>query len=413
MLVRVGSTTIAGRIAHEDDNYIFSYDRGVTDESAVSLTMPVSAQSYDYQGELHPIFQMNLPEGDLRTRMITMFRKALPNFNDLDMLRIMGQSQIGRLRYTDGTPSDVMPTQSVEEILRYQGTDDLMASLLERFAQSSGVSGVQPKVLVKDSAPDRLTVQGATHIVKTFDETQFPELAANEFFCMMACKRAGLPIPKVALSDNGRFLVVDRFDITSDGTYLGVEDFCVLNALGTARKYDGSYEALAKRIKQFVSEEPRRDALHTYFKSIAMSCAIRNGDAHLKNFAVLYNNATSSVTLAPTFDMVTTRVYVQADTMALLLGGSKRFTNGKQLVSFAKIHCGMTETQARETLEQVGQAVTETKADLVVYATENPRFKNVSEAMMQSWDEGLTSSIRIDPTAATKTKIEAPAPKPS
>lgn len=136
-----------------------------------------------------------------------------------------------------------------------------MASLLERFAQSSGVSGVQPKVLIKDSAPDRLTVQGTTHIVKTFDQAQFPELAANEFFCMAACKRAGLPVPEVALSDNGRFLVVDRFDIAADGAYLGVEDFCVLNALGTSRKYDGSYEALAKRIRQFVSEEHRRDAL--------------------------------------------------------------------------------------------------------------------------------------------------------
>lgn len=401
MLVQVGATTIAGEIAHREHDYGFTYDRGIADEFALSLTMPVTARSYDWRGELHPLFQMNLPEGDLRTHIITMFRKASPNFNDLDMLRIMGQSQIGRLSYSEGKLTEVMPTQSVEEILRYHGTDDLMASLLERFAQSSGISGVQPKVLIKDSAPDRLTLRGATHIVKTFDAAQFPELAANEFFCMLACKRAGLPVPKVALSDNGQFLVIDRFDIHSNGSYLGVEDFCVLNAVGTSRKYDGSYEALAKRIKQYVSEAHRRAALHTFFKSLAMSCAIRNGDAHLKNFAVLYDDATSSVTLAPTFDMVTTRVYIKADTMALLLGGSKRFTNAKQLISFAKMHCAMTETQARETLDQVGQAVLETKVDVVKYAKENPRFKEVGEAMMQSWEDGLKRSIQINPTTAT------------
>lgn len=195
MLVQAGDGAIVGAIARAQSDYIFSYDRGIGDASAVSLTMPITAQTYDWHGELHPVFQMNLPEGDLRLRLTTMFRKALANFDDLDLLRIMGQSQIGRLRYTAEASIQTMRTQSVAEILRYQGTEDLMESLLERFAQTSGVSGVQPKVLIKDTAPDRLTVHGATHIVKTFDQTQFPELAANEFFCMKACERAGRRCP--------------------------------------------------------------------------------------------------------------------------------------------------------------------------------------------------------------------------
>jgi serine/threonine-protein kinase HipA len=396
MLVRVGDTAIAGAIVNEGDKYLFTYDRDVMNKFAVSLTMPISAQSYEYGRELHPIFQMNLPEGDLRAALTTMFRKALSDFNDLDLLRVMGYSQIGRLRYMDSNTPRTIPTQSVEEILRHQGTDDLMAALLEKFAQSSGVSGVQPKVLLKDSALDRLTVQGTTHIVKTFDENKFPQLAANEFFCMMACERAGLPVAKVALSDNGRFLIIDRFDISEDSSYLGVEDFCALNGLGTDRKYSTTYEALAKRIRQYVSEHHRRDALFTYFKSVAMSCAIRNGDAHLKNFAVLYEDATSTVTLAPTFDMVTTCAYIKDDTMALTLGSSKRFTSAKHLINFGKIHCGMTETETRTTLEQIGQAVSETKTDVIAYAKENKRFEKLSEAMIRSWDEGLALSIRVD-----------------
>src|SRR5690606_14110328 len=150
---------------------------------------------------------------------------------------------------------------------------------------------------------------------------------ANEYFCMRACARAGLSVPPVELSDNGRFLVIDRFDIAEDHSYLGLEDFCSLSGLGTKRKYDSSYEMLAKRIRDFVSPEHRRHALQTYFKSLAMTCAIRNGDAHLKNFAVLYRDADAPVTLAPTFDMVSTCVYIRNDSMALLLDGSKRFAH--------------------------------------------------------------------------------------
>ncbi len=40
--------------------------------------------------------------------------------------------------------------QSVAEILAYDGADDLFADLVERFATSSGVPGVQLKVLVRD-----------------------------------------------------------------------------------------------------------------------------------------------------------------------------------------------------------------------------------------------------------------------
>jgi serine/threonine-protein kinase HipA len=32
------------------------------------------------------------------------------------------------------------------------------------------------------------------------------------------------------MSENHRLLIVDRFDLTKDGLYLGMEDFCVLNA---------------------------------------------------------------------------------------------------------------------------------------------------------------------------------------
>jgi serine/threonine-protein kinase HipA len=44
------------------------------------------------------------------------------------------------------------------------------------------------------------------------------------------------------MSDDGDALVIEHFDLTPQGGYLGLEDFCVLNGINTGRKYEGCYE---------------------------------------------------------------------------------------------------------------------------------------------------------------------------
>ena len=173
--------------------------------------MPIRADHYDSMSGLLPIFDMNLPEGALRERLRLQFAKAIPEFDDLDLLGIVGSSQIGRWRYSPQDELDVaVPKQDLNEILTYQGAADLFAHLLERFATYSGVSGIQPKVLVRDAkAPDKLTHRGATHIVKTFDPAEYPELAANEFICTSGAAAAGIRTASVQLS-------VRRRDSSSD-----------------------------------------------------------------------------------------------------------------------------------------------------------------------------------------------------
>jgi serine/threonine-protein kinase HipA len=135
----------------------------------------------------------NLPEGALKERLSHQFAKAIPEFDDLDLLSIVGSSQIGRLRYSTGEQlAEDVPTQDIDEILTDSGTEDLFPSLLERFATYSGISGVQPKVLIREPGPlEKLVHLGATHIVKAFDPAVYPELAANEFICMRGAAAAG------------------------------------------------------------------------------------------------------------------------------------------------------------------------------------------------------------------------------
>lgn len=380
------------RSEREEDIFLFGYESTATSYEAVSLTMPVRAEQYDSMGGLLPVFEMNLPEGALKERLRLQFAKSIPGFDDLDMLAIVGASQIGRLRYAL-TPklTEEVPTQDLREILTYHGSEDLFAHLLERFAKYSGISGVQPKVLVRDNALplDKITHRGATHIVKSFDPREFPELAANEFICTQAAQAAGIRTARVQLSENRQLLIVDRFDLLPTGEYLGIEDFCVLNGRRAGARYDGSYEEIAKRISQFVSPEHLGEAREQYALMVAFACAIENGDAHLKNFSVIYADPEGAVSLAPAYDMLTTTPYTPSDTLALTLEDSKSFPDRKRLLRFVRKVTGKTEAAANRLLEQASHGAASAIDHVHRYANQHEDARNFRKHLTRVLNRGL------------------------
>jgi serine/threonine-protein kinase HipA len=349
---------LAGSLTHSDrelDTILFDYRQGARTEDAVSVTMPVRADQYDSMAGLLPIFEMNLPEGALKERLRLQFAKTIPEFDDLDLLSIVGSSQIGRLRYAQQEQlSENVPTQDLAEILTYKGSADLFAYLLERFATYSGISGMQPKVLVREIAlPEKITQRGATHIVKSFDPREFPELAANELVCTRGAAAAGIETARVQMSENRQFLIVDRFDLSEDGVYLGTEDFCVLNGRRAHGRYDGSYENIAKRITDYVTANKLAAAREQFVLMVAYACAIENGDAHLKNFSVLYTQPEGEIRLAPAYDLVCTSLYMPRDKLALTLNGSKDYPDRSHLLQFIRHVTGKSERAAAGIIEQV------------------------------------------------------------
>ena len=383
--------------------FAYASDAGAAD--AVSITMPVRLASWDSDYGLAPIFEMNLPEGALRERLRMAFAKATGTFDDLDLLAIVGRSQVGRLRYTDehAELDQAVPFQSVDELLASRRDGNLFQYLLERFAAYSGVSGVQPKLLIRDEvawgagpeASDRTSIQGATHIVK-FWEDQYPQLAANEFFCLKAAERCGLPVPRFQLSDDGRALVIDRFDLRSDGRYRGFEDFCVLNARATAEKYRGSYEtAVLKRFREFASPDQVATGSETIFRMIALNAALRNGDAHLKNFGIVYDDIEGEVALAPVYDLVTTTAYIQADQMALTLDGSTRWPTEKQLLAFGTNRQIGSPAAIKAMLGAIAEAVFKTMEGLKRHMHAEPEFEEIGTRMLAQWEEGIRTSLAV------------------
>ncbi|MFJ3374203.1 type II toxin-antitoxin system HipA family toxin [Pseudomonas sp. NPDC086112] len=376
---------------------VFTYAQDALEENAVSLTMPARLESYTWERGVPPVFEMNLPEGPLRDELVRRFSKAVRGFDDFAMLAIVGPHQLGRVGIANTLSANEPPPEtSLADLLVHDGAQGLFDDLLHTYGQYSGVSGVQPKVLVRDSATiiDRLTHRGATHLVKSFRAEEYPELAANEYFCMRAALHSGLEVPKFELSERGKFLIVERFDLNDKG-YLGFEDFCVLNAWPSKAKYDGSYEGAARQIKEFVSPSLLNQALESFFKIVALSSGLKNGDAHLKNFGVLYEHcgADAQIGLAPAYDIVTTSVYIKADSMALLLGGSKAWPKYKMLMRFGRSACNLTEGRCNELLQQVAHGMEVAMGEMAHYIRANSSFAEVGDAMMDQWKSGQARSL--------------------
>ncbi len=370
---------------------------GATPDRAVSVTMPVRLASWDERFGVAPIFEMNLPEGALRERLRLAFAKATGTFDDYDLLSIVGRSQIGRLRYTgtDEHLDETVPFQSVDEILARRRDGDLFRYLLDKFAAFSGISGVQPKFLIRDekafTTPGKgvrlsASYRGATHIVKFWEAHEYPQLAANEYFCLKAAEKCGLTVPPYRLAEDGAALVIDRFDLRPDGTYLGFEDFCVLNARRTDQKYSGSYEtSILKRFAQFANSPHVYEDLEKLFTLIALNCALRNGDAHLKNFGVVYDDVLGEARLAPVYDLVTTSVYLPQDSMALTLNGTTRWPSAKDLQRLGETRIGATPARVRQILERITDALSSTATSLRTYLRHHPEFTTIGKQILQEW----------------------------
>jgi len=314
---------------------------------------------------------------------------------------------MGRIRYTGDKEHlhEDVPFQSVDEILERRRGADLFHYLLEKFATFSGISGVQPKILVRDEKAFAemehtghglsQSYKGATHIVKLWEPNEYPQLAANEYFCLTVARKYGFDAAPYRLAEDGMALVIDRFDLRMDGTYCGFEDFCVLNGRRTDEKYLGSYESsVMKRFGQFANSTHVAEDMEKLFALIVMNCALRNGDAHLKNFGIVYDDVQGEARLAPVYDLVTTSVYLPKDSMALTLNGTTRWASAKELQRLGETRMGATPARVRKILKRIEAAIADTSKELRAYIKTHAEFMEIGNRMLQQWEQGVVHSLK-------------------
>ena len=357
----------SGSVLVSADDYLFRYNDNAQATSAVSLTMPVRAEEYRRR-ELHPIFQMNLPEGYVLEQLRNRLAKTV-KVDPMLLLALSGSSApIGRVFVASDQVNDLIQRngppaagENLNEILAWDGAENLFAELVDRYILRAGISGVQPKVLVpeKPQTPEQKFTSKTNDLIIKSGRDEFPGLAINEYLCMSIARDAGLPVPPFYLSQNHKLFIMRRFDRDAQLNPLGFEDMTTLMGLSAEQKYTKSYAAIAKAVRVFCSPEHHRSSLDQLFDSVALSCIVGNGDAHLKNFGVLYGDPLSSDTrLAPAYDIVNTTAYIPEDTLALDLDGSKSlFASRLGILEFART-CEVENPETRiqallQTLEVV------------------------------------------------------------
>ncbi len=355
----------AGLLAKES-LHVFSYASDVVSgedaKRSISLTMPIRTESYKTTPML-PVFQTFLPEGFLKDRIVEKFSKTL-RVDDMALLALSGADAIGRIRLSRSR--DTAPgnggIESLKEILADTASKDLFEYLCDRYLIASGIAGIQPKVMLeaqddletdvptrpaKSSIGEKSTLRGRSLIIKV-SGSDYPHLTENEFHCLSIARNLQLPVPEFWLSDDRKRLAIERFDTGREpGSFLGFEDMVSLQGKVNDRKYEGSYENIALAIRQNASPAFSRQSLGEFFSSLVLSVAVRNGDAHLKNFGLLYTHPESDdCRLSPIYDIVCTTMYLPADLPALSLARQKTWPTREALTSFGRDSCRVDDPGA-------------------------------------------------------------------
>ena len=196
---------------------------------------------------------------------------------------------------------------------------------------STTVTGVQAKLsldITRGHAgePQRFTIVGlwGRFILKPQTD-RFANLPENEDLTMHMAEAVGIktvPHSLIRFADGELCYITRRVDRTKNGDKIAMEDMCQLSERLTEDKYKGSYERIAKLIKQY-SAAPLLDVVN-FWEVVVFSWLTGNADMHLKNFS-LYRPADNYM-LTPAYDLLSTSIVMPEDEeeLALTLNGKKK-----------------------------------------------------------------------------------------
>lgn len=393
----------------EKPRHVFTYLPGTPSTHFVSLSMPVRPESYDWPEGLHPVFQMNLPEGYQKELLRQKLGRAMP-VDDFSLLALTGGRGIGRVSVypLGGLRPDTHSLALVDVLARPDSREALLQALNGHLLEN--ISGVMPKVAGIDKMPhdEKLTITADEWILKT-GRQDTPGIAINEFLCLGLAREMGLPVPRAALSEDGEVLAVRRFDRDSDGTPLGLEDFCALMGMPPQDKYEATMEGIAKHLYRWCAQSERVESARRLVEMVVLNLVIRNADAHAKNYAVLYSSV-DDATLAPVFDVVTVAAYrdFAQSPFGLSIGGRKTWSMRKELERFCVERLNLPASTVADALEKAAVGMQKLVPEIGRYADNYPHFRPPAKRMVKLWAEGLRT---LSGKRGASTQVDFAAPK--
>lgn len=285
-------------------------------------------QVWSTRARVPPWFSNLLPEG-LLLGLIAK-QAGVAETREFFLLRHLGEDLPGAVRIVrdeaDGEPLDD-ETEPAERAGR--GFDD---------AWHFSLAGVQLKFSARRSEKGMaipVAGRGGDWIVKLPD-ARYRNVPRTEHATMQWAKASGVDIPEIDLVPiaditglpssyandvESHALAIRRFDRSSSGVRVHMEDFAQILNLYPHEKYDRyNYATLAKLIGVLGTEGD----LAEYVRRLVFMVASGNGDMHHKNWSLIYPGGLNAA-LSPAYDLVSTIQYDQNDKLALNLGGSKKW----------------------------------------------------------------------------------------
>ena len=265
---------------------------------------------------LHPLLSNLLPEGALRELIAQSLKVHVDN--EFHLFSYLGEDLPGALIATALAPGEVP-----DGVLASHGTINVIE--FEKFEQRNkfSLAGVQMKFSMKEK-DGRYNLSSKAElgdwIIKT-PSTRHKEVPLNEFTVMTLASMVGVDIPEIKLVELGKLddlppinlpeeryaFAIKRFD-RNDGQRIHAEDFAQVLVKYPQEKYNSAnYEQIAKVLYGFSADGMA--GAQQFAKRLLVNILLANGDAHLKNWSLLYAD-TRTPRLSPAYDIVTTRVYI-------------------------------------------------------------------------------------------------------
>lgn len=382
-------------------DFTFTYEPAVPATHALSLNMPASTRKWRSR-TLFPIFQVSYPEGFLEQLLEARLAKEGVQASELEMLLACSQHRIGNLRllpHAGSAGTNYLTRTDEDAQVETSCLTDLETSPLGNLP---GISGGFPKYL--GTVSGRSSPASARQWIVKANDADHPELTTLEFFGMEVSRRMGLPTATAILSHDKERLYVERFDIEEDGMPLQFEDACSLLGLPARDKYACSIERVIHIIRTIVAPEEDSWAFSNIFGQYVLTSAIRNGDAQLKNFGVLYSPS-ASPQLSPVYDMLTMGAYAPRandgdafDGMALTLRSTRRWPRPADLDALATL-CSVSSAEKEEWYRRLGEAISSVSMEVLEFcrsANYDPATSRLGR-MLGLWSFGFAT---ISPLAS-------------
>jgi serine/threonine-protein kinase HipA len=280
---------------------------------------------------LPPWFSNLLPEG-IQRDWIARDRDVSPQ-REMELLAQVGHDLPGAVRVV---PADEIPVDDSWDFAPASSGAEPSGG-----AWSPGLKFSLAGVTMKFSMVargERLTLpahgEGGDWIVKLPDG-HYADVPRNEYTMMSLAGAAGITVPEIRLvhRDDTDGLpdhlwpnreewayAVRRFDRDDRRRLVHIEDLAQVRGFYPHEKYHGNFETVAALIYR------RRDlpALREFACRLAFNILISNGDAHLKNWSLIYRDGRIP-TLSPAYDLVATLPYLEKEDLGLKFRGDRRF----------------------------------------------------------------------------------------